>query len=223
LRNIYDKFLLAQDHKQLQKLRPVLAYTAARQSNLESIRLIFLLIELVKKVTTDAQLQDFLKVMEVIVSLHRFEEAVAEEKISPSSLIEKTKQHFQPFNFAKLMELTTTIHHDKIQDKIQEFVLFKKGEGIKGSQFRRIFDEVMDAKSAKSIHLLKPLMLYAAARQSNPLAQRTILLFEQLIPYLSEENLQDYQRIMLDALAYHRYFEETYDPSVEQTIKTLTI
>lgn len=208
LRNIYDKILQATTVQQLQELRPLLAYTAARQAGQEAIKFIFLLIELLKRVNTLSQVKDFQQVAEMIVSIHRYQEAVNNEKLLPEKLSREIQTDFGML-YEQLLTMQNTTNYGKIQEKIQAFVLIKQGEGIKASQFRRLFDEAMMARNIAELRLLQPLFLYTAARQSNPKSQKLILFFAQLLEKMKDNQMLGFQNLMMDFMAYHRFFEET--------------
>jgi CRISPR/Cas system CSM-associated protein Csm2 small subunit len=208
LRNIYDKIIKAITVQQLQELRPLLAYTAARQAGEKAIKFIYLLLSLIKKVEEKSQVKDFQHVAEMIVSFHRYQEEVNNEKIFPEKLTKSINDHFGMF-YGKLLSMQTTTNYGNIQEKIQEFVLIKDKEGIKGSQFRRLFDEVMMVENVADLRLLEPLFLYTIARQSNPNAQKIILFFAELLTKMKDTQMLSFQTLMMDFMAYHRFFEET--------------
>jgi len=223
LRNIYDKILLTDTVKTLQELRPSLAYTAARQTRLESVKFIFFIQELLKCVKTTADLGYFKNVFEVIVSLHRYKEVFSGKKANvPNDLNKATLSFFEP-HYDRLLTMNKTTLYGQIQDKIQEFSLIEKREGIKASQFRRLFDETMKAEKLPQLQLLEPLFLYTAARQSNKKAQQIILFFAQLLKSVKENQVTNFQDLMLDFMAYHRFFEEAKTKSKDIKINQLSI
>lgn len=211
LRNIYNKMLTLRDYKALKRLRPMLVYTAARQGTRESVKLIFLILELLKQVKSEQDKQAFLSVMEVLVSLHKYEEAIAKKTIFPDKLRKEIQEHFRNYSLENLMQIETKFISDyqQTQEMIQAFVLPNRSqEGIKGAQFRRLFDAVLTAKTPNEIRLLRPLFLYTAARQSAKGAQKILLFFVDLMMAMKDQNFAGFQTIMTDALVYHRYFEE---------------
>ncbi len=72
LRNIYSKVLGVNEYLQLQLLRPVLAYTAARQGTQGAKIIIALLDDLIQQVDSDAKLQSFQTFTESLVGYHKF-------------------------------------------------------------------------------------------------------------------------------------------------------
>jgi len=72
LRNIFSKVKSAPNANELQLLRPVLAYTAARQGTQQAKIIIALLDSLVREVNDDEKLKSFKHVMESIVGYHKF-------------------------------------------------------------------------------------------------------------------------------------------------------
>jgi CRISPR/Cas system CSM-associated protein Csm2 small subunit len=211
LRNIFSKMLTVRDFKALKRLRPVLVYTAARQGTRESVKLIFLILELLKQVNSESDKKEFLYVIEVLVSLHKYEEGIAKKSIFPDKLQSEYQTHFKEYPLEDLLQMATKSIHDyqEIQEKLQEFVLPNRSQdGIKGSQFRRFFDAVLAAKTPNEIRLLRPLFLYTAARQSSKGAQKILLFFVELMVIMKDDNFSGFQAIMTDSLVFHRYFEE---------------
>ena len=72
LRNIFAKVKSEQDANRLQLMRPVLAYTAARQGTQGAKIIIALLDDLIQQVTDDNQLKSFKAFMESVVGYHKF-------------------------------------------------------------------------------------------------------------------------------------------------------
>jgi CRISPR type III-A-associated protein Csm2 len=73
LRNIFQKVKEAQSRLQLQMIRPLLAYVAARQKSEEAKEIVKFLSDLINQVKDDAkQLQNFQYFMEAIVAYHKF-------------------------------------------------------------------------------------------------------------------------------------------------------
>jgi CRISPR type III-A-associated protein Csm2 len=73
LRNIFQKVKEAKNRLQLQMIRPLLAYVAARQKSEEAKELVKFLSDLINEVKDDdKQLQNFQYFMEAIVAYHKF-------------------------------------------------------------------------------------------------------------------------------------------------------
>jgi CRISPR type III-A-associated protein Csm2 len=72
LRNIFSKVKREKDKDSAQLLRPLLAYTAARQATREAKVIIALLDDRIKHITTDEQLGSFKSFMEAVVAYHKF-------------------------------------------------------------------------------------------------------------------------------------------------------
>jgi len=225
LRNVFNKILPSKDQRvqKLKLLKPELAYTATRQAREESVKFMYLVIALLEKVKTEKEKEAFIKVMEVIVSLHKFEEQVREKKIDKIRLMEETRRSLKPFTLEDLLSRTNSFDYGAIQEKLQELVLPKGAkEGLKSSQFRRLYDKVMMAETLQEFQLLSPFFLYTAARQSNEKAQKLILFFVDVLDRIKEDHFADFKILIFDLLAYHRYFEESKSTNPIPTIKKLT-
>lgn len=72
LRNIFAKVKREKNKDSAQLLRPLLAYTAARQATRKAKVIIALLDDLIKRIATDEQLGSFKSFMEAIVAYHKF-------------------------------------------------------------------------------------------------------------------------------------------------------
>lgn len=214
LRNIYND-MEAKLLKALQLMKPALAYTAARQDKLESVKLVFLLMELLEKAWSK---DTFMTTMETIVSIHKYQTILSDKRLRTRELLEESKKHFGIY-FEDLLSDNTS-HYDEIQDKIQAFAK-KHIASIKPSQFRRLFDAVMETKDLFALKKLRPLFLYTAARQNNTTAIEMIVLFEHLMKHMKAHQLPAYKAFLQDVMAYHRYYSA--DSLKDKSIKKLSI
>lgn len=215
LRNIYDK-MNGLSLRQMKLHKPVLAYTAARQSKPESIKLITLIIELLNR--TDSE-KTFTEILMTIVSFHKFQETLNSQKINPGQLVQQVKAHFAPYKMKELLHRENESEFAKIQEKIQGFSS-KSLSGIKPSQFRRLYDKALDAKTLLEVKKIRPLLLYTAARQKNSEAIKFILFLSSFLWDLkTEEEIFGYKNLLIDLMAYQRFF----DSSNEKSIKNFAI
>ncbi len=210
LRNIYDKFLIEQP--KIGHVKPFLAYTVARQRNLESVKFIYLIMQLLEKLEDGKyEVSDFMNTMQTLLSIHKYQEAINTKKLNPAERQKEIKDKLAPFKSQNLLEMKTTFvsNYGAIQEKLKSFTKMNK-EGVKGSQFRRIYDEAMRATNVNEIKLLRPLFQYTAARQTHSKSQNLILFFIMLMGSMKDtpEHFQGFQALMTDLMAYHRYFEE---------------
>lgn len=72
LRNIYARIKKADTFKDLQLLRPVLAYTSARQKGEGGRIIIALMDDLIQKIKTEEQVNSFKTFAESIVAYHKY-------------------------------------------------------------------------------------------------------------------------------------------------------
>jgi len=209
LRNIYNKILVNGAKHKLPQLRPVLSYTAARQEREESQKLIYFIQTLISNIKDAADEKAFMQLMEMLVSIHKFEEFVRAKRINTTKLTQEIKEVFIDV-WEVLLNKEVEKPLAEIQEKLQQFVLLNRGEGIKAAQFRRLYDEVMRTKEVSTLKYLRPLFLYTFARQQNPQARKIIYFFVLLLKAVKEtRQLDAFKILMEDLLAYHRFFEET--------------
>jgi len=208
LRNIYGKILNNGAKNKLPQLQPVLFYTAARQEREESQRLIYFITTLIRALKGAQDKKAFLKIMEILLSIHKFEEFTRNKRIDTNKLTQEIKGQFKSA-WNKLLKETDRSFAE-IQEALQSFVLFRRGEGIKSAQFRRLYDEVMRTNKVNELKYLRPLFLYTFARQQNPQSRKIIYFFVLLLKEVqSAAQLETFKILMEDLLAYHRFFEET--------------
>ncbi|MEM6966149.1 MAG: type III-A CRISPR-associated protein Csm2 [Bacteroidota bacterium] len=226
MRRLFDQSSSAQTPAQVQSLRPIFAYAAARQERKEAVQLMLLAMELSREVNTTDQVIQFHKLMEVIVSFHKFYEAAAAwnkkrkdrraEETEQDRILKEAIHHFGRYKIKDLLE-PSILSYEKLQKHWQKFI-FDNLEGIKSSQLRRLYDTVQIAynktnaeESVQRIKLLRPFFLYTVARQNNNKAKRLILLLSELIKEVNEKKVHDFFQLMEDIVAYHSYFESTIE------------
>ncbi|MEM1123806.1 MAG: type III-A CRISPR-associated protein Csm2 [Bacteroidota bacterium] len=209
LRNVYGKILDEASRGKLAQMRPVLAYTAARQEREESQKLIFFIQSLLRQISHEAHQKAFVQLMERVVAIHKFEEVVRKKRIKIADLTRSIEKHFEP-HWKSLIATDIPSAYGAIQAKIKTFVQPERGEGIKAAQFRRLYDQIMEAKMVNDLKLLRPILLYAFARQNSAEARKIIYLLSHLIKKVTTpKHLLTYQFLVEDLLAYHRYLAET--------------
>jgi len=72
LRNIYDKVKRTKEYSELHKIRPQLAYVAARQNNKSAKELVVFLKNIIVEVKNNEQLESFQNFFEAIVGYHKY-------------------------------------------------------------------------------------------------------------------------------------------------------
>jgi CRISPR type III-A-associated protein Csm2 len=94
---------------------------------------------------------------------------------------------------------------DTLLDDIKSYAeLF--GKRLNTSQLRNIFSKVLSADTPLSLKLLRPKIIYVAARQQNGEAKRVVEFFESLIQKVdTNEKVKNYQSFMEAFVAYHKH------------------
>ena len=94
---------------------------------------------------------------------------------------------------------------DSLLKQIQDYaMLFAKK--LNTSQLRNIFSKVLKATTPLSLKLLRPKIIYVAARQQNNDAKRVVEFFEGMIQSVdTNEKVKNYQSFMEAFVAYHKY------------------
>ena len=94
---------------------------------------------------------------------------------------------------------------DSLLKQIQEYAtLYAKK--LNTSQLRNIFSKVLEATTPLSLKLLRPKIIYVAARQQNNEAKRVVEFFESMIQSVdTDAKVKNYQSFMEAFVAYHKY------------------
>jgi CRISPR-associated protein Csm2 len=79
LRKLYDEVLKAQTSIDIKMLRPLFAYTIARQSNEQAMKVMLVVDDLAKKID-ETGVDGFKKFMETLVAYHKYYEVVSGKK-----------------------------------------------------------------------------------------------------------------------------------------------
>lgn len=80
------------------------------------------------------------------------------------------------------------------------------GKRLNTSQLRNIFSKVLKADTPLSLKLLRPKIIYVAARQQNNDAKRVVEFFESIITKVDDATkVKNYQSFMEAFVAYHKY------------------
>ncbi len=200
LRNIYDRINNAGNLKKTKLLKPVLVYTAARQARRESIKLIFLILELIRQADNFEQLK---QILQALVSIHKYQETFAYRKLETNY-----EQHFKQFNYEDILIMNEKYRlFDPIQEALKKFITGNRS-GLKSSQFHRLFEPVQAANDIEAVKWLRPLLLYTAARQKHTKARDIILFLVELIKNVKEEkHITGFKNLVEDMISYHRYFD----------------
>ena len=94
---------------------------------------------------------------------------------------------------------------DKVYDDIAVFIE-KNHKMITTTQLRNIYSRVVDADSVQEVKMLRPNLVYIAARQGKDV-EPIINLFNQLIKEINdEEQLKSFKKVMEAVVAYHKFY-----------------
>ena len=94
---------------------------------------------------------------------------------------------------------------DKVYDDIAKFIK-ENHTMITTTQLRNIYSRVIDADSVQEVKMLRPNLVYIAARQGKGV-EPIISFFNQLIKEINdEEQLKSFKKVMEAVVAYHKFY-----------------
>ena len=94
---------------------------------------------------------------------------------------------------------------DKVYDDIAKFIK-ENHTMITTTQLRNIYSRVIDADSVQEVKMLRPNLVYIAARQGKGV-EPIIDFFNQLIKEINdEEQLKSFKKVMEAVVAYHKFY-----------------
>ena len=94
---------------------------------------------------------------------------------------------------------------DKVYDDIAKFIK-ENHTMITTTQLRNIYSRVVDADSVQEVKMLRPNLVYIAARQGKDV-EPIIDFFNQLIKGINdEEQLKSFKKVMEAVVAYHKFY-----------------
>lgn len=94
---------------------------------------------------------------------------------------------------------------DKVYDDIAKFIK-ENHTMITTTQLRNIYSRVIDADSVQEVKMLRPNLVYIAARQGKGV-EPIISFFNQLIKGINdEEQLKSFKKVMEAVVAYHKFY-----------------
>lgn len=94
---------------------------------------------------------------------------------------------------------------DKVYDDIAKFIK-ENHTMITTTQLRNIYSRVVDADSVQEVKMLRPNLVYIAARQGKGV-EPIIDFFNQLIKGINdEEQLKSFKKVMEAVVAYHKFY-----------------
>ena len=94
---------------------------------------------------------------------------------------------------------------DKVYDDIAKFIK-ENHTMITTTQLRNIYSRVVDADSVQEVKMLRPNLVYIAARQGKDV-EPIIDFFNQLIKEINdEEQLKSFKKVMESVVAYHKFY-----------------
>ena len=115
------------------------------------------------------------------------------------------KEYFSQ-TYAHLLNLFADgVPLDKVYDNIA-FFIEKNHKMITTTQLRNIYSRVVDADSVQEVKMLRPNLVYIAARQGKEV-EPIIDFFNQLIKGINdEEQLKSFKKVMEAVVAYHKFY-----------------
>lgn len=115
------------------------------------------------------------------------------------------KEYFSQ-TYAHLLNLFADgVPLDKVYDDIAKFIK-ENHTMITTTQLRNIYSRVVDADSVQEVKMLRPNLVYIAARQGKEV-EPIINLFNQLIKEINdEEQLKSFKKVMEAVVAYHKFY-----------------
>lgn len=115
------------------------------------------------------------------------------------------KEYFSQ-TYAHLLNLFADgVPLDKVYDDIAKFIK-ENYTMITTTQLRNIYSRVVDADSVQEVKMLRPNLVYIAARQGKGV-EPIIDFFNQLIKGINdEEQLKSFKKVMEAVVAYHKFY-----------------
>ena len=115
------------------------------------------------------------------------------------------KEYFSQ-TYAHLLNLFADgVPLDKVYDDIAKFIK-ENHTMITTTQLRNIYSRVVDADSVQEVKMLRPNLVYIAARQGKGV-EPIIDFFNQLIKGINdEEQLKSFKKVMEAVVAYHKFY-----------------
>ena len=115
------------------------------------------------------------------------------------------KEYFSQ-TYAHLLNLFADgVPLDKVYDDIAKFIK-ENHTMITTTQLRNIYSRVVDADSVQEVKMLRPNLVYIAARQGKGV-EPIISFFNQLIKGINdEEQLKSFKKVMEAVVAYHKFY-----------------
>jgi len=91
-------------------------------------------------------------------------------------------------------------------DDISSYVQLK-GKEVNTSQLRNIFSKVLLADEVIEMQLIRPKLMYVAARQTKSDAKKVVEFFEKTVSKIKDKNEVKNFKIFMEAfVAYHKYY-----------------
>ena len=115
------------------------------------------------------------------------------------------KEYFSQ-TYAHLLNLFADgVPLDKVYDDIAKSIK-ENHTMITTTQLRNIYSRVVDADSVQEVKMLRPNLVYIAARQGKEV-EPIIDFFNQLIKGINdEEQLKSFKKVMEAVVAYHKFY-----------------
>jgi CRISPR type III-A-associated protein Csm2 len=91
-------------------------------------------------------------------------------------------------------------------DDLQNYIK-QEGKKVNSSQLRNIFSKVLQAEKKIDIQLIRPKLMYVAARQTSKEAKKVIEFLEKVASKVENDaQVKNFQTFMEAFVAYHKYF-----------------
>lgn len=108
-------------------------------------------------------------------------------------------------NLEQFLNLSSTENVSELIDEINE-VARAQGRDISSSQLRNIFAKVLAAKTVYDIQMLRPKLIYVAARSTSKSGKELIEKFERLAKEVKNiEQVKSFKIFMEAFVAYHKF------------------
>jgi len=110
----------------------------------------------------------------------------------------------------KIREILSMNQSEDLSGLIDEISNYVKvhGKDVSTSQLRNIYSKVISSKKILDAQLLRPKLMYVAARQniSKPDAKRYIEFLEKIVVEIKDDKqLESFKTFMESLVAYHKY------------------
>jgi len=130
----------------------------------------------------------------------------------PDFTLEDIQSHFSKSNLndEELLKMENSERIEEMINVIERFVDEKCNDKyIKTSQLRNIYSKLLKIKddNVKGVQLLRPKLMYVAARQKNREAKSIVLFLNDIIKKIrTKEQLRSFKMFFEAIVAYHKFY-----------------